>query len=90
MDVWLTILNGLLILGVVGWALALWTFGEATVGVVAAVTPWNFPSAMLTRQCGPALAVGCAMVAKPAHETPLSMLALAEPMTITAGACGSQ
>ena len=48
------------------------------VGVVAAVTPWNFPSAMLTRKCGPALAVGCAMVAKPAHETPLSMLALAE------------
>ncbi len=48
------------------------------VGVVAAITPWNFPSAMLTRKCGPALAVGCAMVAKPAHETPLSMLALAE------------
>ena len=48
------------------------------VGVAAAVTPWNFPSAMLTRKCGPALAVGCAMVAKPAHETPLSMLALAE------------
>jgi len=48
------------------------------IGVVAAITPWNFPSAMLTRKCGPALAVGCAMVAKPAHETPLSMLALAE------------
>jgi len=48
------------------------------VGVVAAITPWNFPSAMLTRKCGPALAVGCAMVAKPARETPLSMLALAE------------
>ncbi len=48
------------------------------VGVVAAITPWNFPSAMITRKAGPALAVGCAVVAKPAHETPLSMLALAE------------
>ncbi|HEY5642890.1 MAG TPA: NAD-dependent succinate-semialdehyde dehydrogenase [Woeseiaceae bacterium] len=48
------------------------------VGVCAAITPWNFPSAMLTRKAGPALAVGCAMVAKPPHETPLSMLALAE------------
>jgi len=48
------------------------------VGVCAAITPWNFPSAMLTRKAAPALAVGCAMVAKPPHETPLSMLALAE------------
>ena len=48
------------------------------VGVIAAITPWNFPSAMITRKAGPALAVGCAVVAKPAHETPLSMLALAE------------
>jgi succinate-semialdehyde dehydrogenase/glutarate-semialdehyde dehydrogenase len=48
------------------------------VGVVAAITPWNFPSAMIARKAGPALAVGCAMVAKPAHETPLSMLAMAE------------
>jgi len=48
------------------------------VGVCAAITPWNFPSAMLARKAAPALAVGCAMVAKPPHETPLSMLALAE------------
>ncbi len=48
------------------------------VGVCAAITPWNFPSAMLARKAAPALAVGCSMVAKPPHETPLSMLALAE------------
>lgn len=48
------------------------------VGVCAAITPWNFPSAMLTRKAAPALAVGCSMVCKPPHETPLSMLALAE------------
>ncbi|MDJ0711604.1 MAG: NAD-dependent succinate-semialdehyde dehydrogenase [Woeseiaceae bacterium] len=48
------------------------------VGVCAAITPWNFPAAMLTRKAAPALAVGCAMVAKPPHETPLSMLAQAE------------
>ncbi|WP_027859302.1 NAD-dependent succinate-semialdehyde dehydrogenase [Marinobacterium jannaschii] len=48
------------------------------VGVVAAVTPWNFPSAMITRKAGPALAVGCAIVLKPAAETPLSALALVE------------
>lgn len=48
------------------------------VGVVAAITPWNFPSAMITRKAGPALAVGCAIVIKPASETPLSALALAE------------
>ena len=48
------------------------------VGVCAAITPWNFPSAMLARKAAPALAVGCAMVAKPPQETPLSMLALAE------------
>ncbi|MCW8886725.1 MAG: NAD-dependent succinate-semialdehyde dehydrogenase [Motiliproteus sp.] len=48
------------------------------VGVVAAITPWNFPSAMLTRKAGPALAVGCTCVLKPAEETPLSALALAE------------
>lgn len=47
------------------------------VGVVAAITPWNFPSAMITRKVGPALAVGCAVVLKPAAETPLSALALA-------------
>ena len=48
------------------------------VGVVGAITPWNFPSAMITRKAGPALAVGCAIVIKPASETPLSALALAE------------
>jgi succinate-semialdehyde dehydrogenase/glutarate-semialdehyde dehydrogenase len=48
------------------------------VGVVAAITPWNFPSAMITRKAGPALAAGCTMVLKPATQTPLSALALAE------------
>jgi len=48
------------------------------IGVTAAITPWNFPSAMIARKAGPALAVGCAMVLKPARETPLSALALAE------------
>ncbi|TNE60317.1 MAG: NAD-dependent succinate-semialdehyde dehydrogenase, partial [Alphaproteobacteria bacterium] len=48
------------------------------VGVVAAITPWNFPNAMITRKAGPALAAGCAMVLKPAEQTPLSALALAE------------
>ena len=48
------------------------------VGVVAAITPWNFPAAMITRKVAPALAVGCTVVAKPAGETPLSALALAE------------
>ena len=46
------------------------------VGVVAAITPWNFPSAMITRKAGPALAAGCTIVCKPASETPLSALAL--------------
>ncbi|MFV0664194.1 NADP-dependent succinate-semialdehyde dehydrogenase [Denitromonas sp.] len=48
------------------------------IGVCAAITPWNFPSAMITRKAGPALAAGCAMVLKPAESTPLSALALAE------------
>ena len=48
------------------------------VGVVAAITPWNFPIAMITRKAGPALAAGCTMVLKPASETPLSALALVE------------
>jgi succinate-semialdehyde dehydrogenase/glutarate-semialdehyde dehydrogenase len=48
------------------------------VGVVAAITPWNFPNAMITRKAGPAIAAGCAVVCKPASETPLSALALAE------------
>ena len=48
------------------------------VGVVACITPWNFPNAMLTRKIAPALAAGCTVVCKPANETPLSALALAE------------
>src|SRR4029079_1099199 len=48
------------------------------VGVVAAITPWHFPSAMITRKVAPALAVGCTVVVKPAEDTPLSALALAE------------
>ena len=48
------------------------------VGVVAAITPWNFPNAMITRKAGPALAAGCTFVCKPASETPLSALAMAE------------
>ena len=47
------------------------------IGVTAAITPWNFPNAMITRKVSPALAAGCAMVCKPAGETPLSALALA-------------
>jgi len=47
------------------------------VGVCAAITPWNFPNGMITRKVGPALAAGCAMVLKPAQQTPLSALALA-------------
>lgn len=46
------------------------------VGVVAAITPWNFPNAMITRKCGPALAAGCTVVIKPATQTPLSAFAL--------------
>ncbi len=48
------------------------------VGVVAAITPWNFPNAMITRKVSPALAAGCTVVVKPAEDTPLSALALAE------------
>ena len=48
------------------------------VGVCAAITPWNFPNAMITRKAAPALAAGCSVVIKPASETPLSALALAE------------
>ena len=47
------------------------------VGVCAAITPWNFPAAMITRKAAPALAAGCTMVVKPAEQTPLSALALA-------------
>jgi succinate-semialdehyde dehydrogenase/glutarate-semialdehyde dehydrogenase len=48
------------------------------IGVVAAITPWNFPAAMITRKAGPALAAGCTMILKPATQTPYSALALAE------------
>ncbi|MCI5041434.1 MAG: NAD-dependent succinate-semialdehyde dehydrogenase [Donghicola eburneus] len=48
------------------------------VGVVAAITPWNFPNAMITRKAAPALAAGCSLVLKPAAETPFSAMALAE------------
>ncbi|MGH8228173.1 MAG: NAD-dependent succinate-semialdehyde dehydrogenase, partial [Steroidobacteraceae bacterium] len=48
------------------------------IGVVAAITPWNFPAAMITRKAGPALACGCTFVCKPASQTPLSALAMAE------------
>lgn len=51
---------------------------KQAIGVVAAITPWNFPNAMITRKVAPALAVGCPVVVKPAAETPLSALALAE------------
>lgn len=50
---------------------------KQSIGVVAAITPWNFPNAMITRKVGPALAAGCTVVLKPAAETPLSALALA-------------
>ena len=48
------------------------------IGICGAITPWNFPLAMITRKCAPALAVGCAMIVKPAESTPLTALALAE------------
>lgn len=54
-----------------------WTIRQP-VGVVGCITPWNFPAAMITRKCAPALAAGCTMVVKPAPETPLTALALAE------------
>ena len=47
------------------------------VGVVAAITPWNFPMSMITRKVAPALAAGCTVVVKPSEETPLTALALA-------------
>ncbi len=54
------------------------------VGTTAAITPWNFPTAMLTRKAGPALAAGCSMVVKPASQTPFSALAFAE-LAVRAG-----
>lgn len=67
------------------------------IGVTAAITPWNFPAAMITRKAGPAIASGCTMVVKPATETPLSALALAEiaeragvPAGVFSIVCGKQ
>lgn len=54
------------------------------IGVCAAITPWNFPNAMITRKIAPALAAGCTVVVKPAEQTPLSALALAE-LAVRAG-----
>jgi hypothetical protein len=54
------------------------------VGVCAAITPWNFPAAMITRKAGPALAAGCAMIVRPAAQTPFSALALGE-LAVEAG-----
>ncbi|MEQ8356523.1 MAG: NADP-dependent succinate-semialdehyde dehydrogenase [Kiloniellaceae bacterium] len=51
---------------------------KQSIGVVAAITPWNFPNAMITRKCAPALAAGCPVVIKPATQTPYSAFALAE------------
>ncbi|RLA20243.1 MAG: succinate-semialdehyde dehydrogenase (NADP(+)), partial [Gammaproteobacteria bacterium] len=51
---------------------------KQAIGVCAAITPWNFPNAMITRKIGPALAAGCPVILKPAAETPLSALAIAE------------
>ncbi|WP_343559991.1 NAD-dependent succinate-semialdehyde dehydrogenase [Kiloniella sp. b19] len=51
---------------------------QQPIGVVAAITPWNFPAQLIARKCAPALAAGCAVVAKPAPETPLSAMALAD------------
>jgi len=55
--------------------LQLW---KKPIGVVAAITPWNFPAAMLTRKMGPALAAGCTVVIKPSRETPLTAIKLVE------------
>ncbi|MFJ4845358.1 MULTISPECIES: NAD-dependent succinate-semialdehyde dehydrogenase [unclassified Streptomyces] len=66
-----------------GWATApdgngrIWVMRQP-VGPALLITPWNFPMAMGTRKIGPAVAAGCTMIVKPAHQTPLSMLALAE------------
>ncbi|MEY3799099.1 MAG: hypothetical protein RLZZ406_400, partial [Pseudomonadota bacterium] len=51
---------------------------KQAIGVCAAITPWNFPSAMITRKAGPALAAGCTIVLKPASQTPFSALALCQ------------
>ncbi|MCH95667.1 succinate-semialdehyde dehydrogenase mitochondrial-like, partial [Trifolium medium] len=60
------------------------SWGLQPVGVVGAITPWNFPLAMITRKVGPALACGCTVVIKPSELTPLTALAAAE-LSIQAG-----
>jgi len=60
------------------WANARIVVTREPVGVCAAITPWNFPSAMITRKVAPALAAGCTIIVKPAMQTPLSALAMAE------------
>jgi len=65
------------VLPIIGSDRRLLTFKQP-VGVVAAITPWNFPSAMFARKVGAALGAGCAMVLKPAEQTPFSALALVE------------
>lgn len=65
-----------------------WTIQHPPAGVAASITPWNFPLAMFAKKLAPALAAGCAMVAKPSKETPLSMIALhslAEQVGVPAG-----
>ena len=52
------------------------TILKQPIGVCAAITPWNFPAAMITRKAAPALAAGCTMIVKPAEQTPLTALAL--------------
>ncbi|MGI8760465.1 MAG: NAD-dependent succinate-semialdehyde dehydrogenase [Jatrophihabitantaceae bacterium] len=59
------------------------------VGVALLLTPWNFPAAMATRKIGPALAAGCSVVLKPAHETPLTALLLAEILTEAGAPAGT-
>jgi succinate semialdehyde dehydrogenase (EC 1.2.1.16) len=59
------------------------------IGVCAAITPWNFPAAMITRKAGPALAAGCTMILKPASQTPYSALALASWPSVPAFPLGS-
>lgn len=51
---------------------------QQAIGLVAAITPWNFPAAMMTRKAGPALAAGCTFIVKPAEDTPLTMIRLVE------------
>ncbi len=62
---------------------------QEPVGIVAAIAPWNLPSAMIARKVAPSTAAGCAVVLKPSEETPLSALALAELAEVSGGRNGS-